>query len=304
MYSFEGYIALRSDLRKNWNSPIKARIHWIFFGLFERGIAKPYPINFFPVIIRNFFMIFPLPFRYFLLKNLFKKCVRTMSKLTHRIKDRKDVHFLHIPKTGGTAVRHILGKKARTEKYYIYFRLHGVRLIDIDKGDKIIFAVRDPINRFVSGFCARKREVQLRDVEENDCFKMFKSPKQLAKSLSDKDPEIRSIAIRAMKTIIHVNSSYMDWFENKEYFLSRKADVLFILRQENLNEDFKKLKNILALPDNSNLPDDDRKANRDPFKVDKHLDPEAIENLKKWYAKDYDFLEFLKENNFLGNKSK
>lgn len=223
-----------------------------------------------------------------------------MSKLTHRIKNRKDVHFLHIPKTGGSAMRHVLGRKVRTEKYYIYFRAHRIRLRNIDKGDKLVFTVRDPISRFVSGFCDRERESRLRKKwkEEKDCFKVFKSPKQLAKSLSDKDPEIRNMAIRAMKAIVHVNSSYADWFENKEYFLSREADVLFILRQENLNEDFEKLKNILALPGNLTLPADDHKAKRNPFKGDKYLDPEAIENLKKWYAKDYEFLELLKEKNF------
>ncbi len=98
-----------------------------------------------------------------------------------------------------------------------------------------------------------------------------------------------------MKTIGHVNSSYWDWFENESYFQSRLSDVFFIGFQENLSVDFEKLKLKLGLPQNVVLPLDDLRAHRNPLGSNVGLEREAIENLRKWYARDYDFLEICRK---------
>lgn len=54
-FNWKEYIALRPDLKKNWNSPVKVWIHWILFG-YREDRGKVYLINFFSSAIRNFFL--------------------------------------------------------------------------------------------------------------------------------------------------------------------------------------------------------------------------------------------------------
>ena len=56
-----------------------------------------------------------------------------------------------------------------------------------------------------------------------------------------------------------------------------------------------KLKNILNLPEHLLMPSDPIKMHKNPDKVDKKLDNQAVKNLKLWYAKDYEFLDLVEE---------
>jgi hypothetical protein len=78
---------------------------------------------------------------------------------------------------------------------------------------------------------------------------------------------------------------------NGSYLLSRQSDILFIGRQETLNDDFETLKRVLNLPEAARLPDDDVASHRNPVNVDKQLEGEATRNLNAWYQRDYEFLE-------------
>ena len=128
-------------------------------------------------------------------------------------------------------------------------------------------------------------------------FGVFETPNEIGLSLSSKDSVLRKQAQNAMTEIGHVNTSFWDWFENKEYLNNRFADILFVGEQENLDKDFEELKRILRLPVYLKLPDNDLKAHRNPVKSEKSLDAIALRNLKKWYKKDYEFLSFLKSKN-------
>ena len=61
-------------------------------------------------------------------------------------------HFIHIGKTGGTAIKKLL---ARTK---ISFHSHGFLLGKGDPGDTYVFFVRDPVERWVSGYLSRLRQ--------------------------------------------------------------------------------------------------------------------------------------------------
>lgn len=54
-FNWKEYLNLRPDLKKNWNSPIKARAHWILFG-FREDRGKVYLVNFFSPALRGFFL--------------------------------------------------------------------------------------------------------------------------------------------------------------------------------------------------------------------------------------------------------
>lgn len=220
------------------------------------------------------------------------------AQATRTTREKPVLHFLHIGKTGGTAMGHTLNNCATDCRYAIRLHGHEVRLRDVPTG--IFFVVRDPVSRFVSGFYSRQRQGQPRHLspwspEEKEAFECFKTPNELAISIFSLDGEKKGRAQKAMRSIQHVRDSYWKWFENEQYFRSRLSDIFFIGFQESLDKDFDVLRLKLGLPDGVRLPNDDLQAHKNPPHLDKRLEEKAIENLKQWYADDYRFLNLCRE---------
>ncbi len=224
-------------------------------------------------------------------------------KLLHRIRhyyqirNKKRVHFLHIGKTGGTAIKEAFKNNLITSKNIIILHTHNTTLYDIPEGEKVFFFLRDPISRFISGFYSRQRKGRPRfnnewSPDEKIAFKNFKTPNELAESLSSKDKNRKLIAEYAMKNIYHVKSSYWDWFVNEEYFSSRVKDILFIGFQENMEDDFNKLVSKLGFEKNIVLPQDNIKAHKNPSDVDLFISNQGKMNLKNWYLQDFQFIKW------------
>jgi len=229
------------------------------------------------------------------IKRLAYHCWLPCTSIIFRAAGKQTVHLLHIGKTGGTALKEAL-REASGKKYRLIMHRHTTTLRYISRRDKVIFFVRDPISRFVSGFYSRQRRGMPRynapwSKEEAEAFAHFSTPNQLALSLSSPDPAIKEAALKAMQTIRHVNTHYRYWLISKDYLLSRRKSILFIGTQEDLEADFEMIKRLLGLPHYVRLPNDPFKAHRNPANVDKPLDPEAIGNLNQWYAEDYELYE-------------
>lgn len=233
------------------------------------------------------------------------------------VSQKKRLHYLHIGKTGGSAIKHAFehslnllqygGRNIRGTsivshqdiKYAIHLHPHNITFRDIPEDEKIIFFLRDPASRFVSSFYSRKRKGAPRyhfewPPDEAIAFARFSTANELANSLNADDTETAEAAAKAMRSIFHVNTSFWDWFENKEYFLSRKEDIFFIGFQESLNADFERLKKKLELPKTLpiDLPSGEVEAHRGQHsEADRFLEENAVNNLKQWYAEDYDFIK-------------
>lgn len=218
----------------------------------------------------------------------------------YRFQGRELLHYLHIGKTGGTAIKHALGKYAVARERVIILHTHGTRLRDIPLGEKTFFFLRDPVSRFISGFLSRQRKGRPHFYmpwtrQEEIAFKRFDSPEVLGFSLGSSDPETREAAVSAMNGIGHVRHSYRYWLESEEYLMKRRNDILLVGFQENLDVDFDRLRNRLHIPEGVSLPKEDCRANRNPQERDPSLTPEARRNLKKWYKEDYCLLERIRE---------
>ena len=95
--------------------------------------------------------------------------------------NKQAVHFLHIGKTGGSAIKHAINKNCPDSEYEIHFYRHAVKLRDIPKGEKFVFILRDPVTRFVSGFYSRQRQGKPRynipwRPKEKTAFETFSTP--------------------------------------------------------------------------------------------------------------------------------
>lgn len=224
---------------------------------------------------------------------------RSLSRLLFvTILRKQPVHFIHVSKTGGTALQIALYKHAVTKRYALELHTHSTKLRDIPVGEKVIFFLRDPVTRYVSGFYTRWRHGRDNSPwtpKEEKAFKQFDTPNKLALALSSEDPEEKQSAIQAMRGIGHINTPIVKWFESQEYFLSRLDDIFFFGFQETLNEDFERLKAKLGTPKKVQLPSDDRNAHRTPDGFDKKLHEKAVENIKAWYAKDYEFIALCRQ---------
>jgi hypothetical protein len=213
---------------------------------------------------------------------------------------RPPLNVLHIGKTGGTALKHVLREHQNESCYQLLFRGHDVTLADVPVGEQYMFLIRDPLTRFVSAFNGRLREdrpryhYQWRD-EEKVAFAIFKTPDELAVALSSPNETSRREAEDAMHGIGHVNTPYTFWFRDEKTFGSRLSDVFFVGLQERLDEDFELLKRKLGLPVEARMPRDETVAHKTPIGFEDQLSDVGRANLERWYAWDVAFVELCRE---------
>jgi len=209
-------------------------------------------------------------------------------------REQVPVHFLHVGKTGGTAIIEALRPVA--EEYRIVLHPHSTKLSDVPHDHRVFFFVRHPLTRFVSGFYSRLRRGMPRycyewSEAEAEAFQHFQNANNLAEALSAADEETASRAHAAMQGILHVKSTYREWFSGEQELDQRLESVVLVGLQEKLKEDFEDLKSLLRLPKTLELPQDDVLAHRNPPTSDRRLSPVAMHNLSQWYADDIRFYE-------------
>jgi len=213
---------------------------------------------------------------------------------------RPALNVLHIGKTGGTALKHVLAENAGSSRYQLLFRGHDVTLGDLPEGEQFMFLIRDPLSRFVSAFNGRLREDRPRyhypwRDEERVAFAIFKTPDQLASALSADDDDLRAQAEAAMHGIGHVNTPYTFWFPSEAAFRARLDDVFFIGLQDRLDRDFEALKSKLSLGGDAHMPRDETVAHKTPAGFESQLSETGRANLERWYAFDVAFVELCRQ---------
>lgn len=213
-----------------------------------------------------------------------------------RLRGQRVVHMVHIPKTGGTAVKNALRASPSPSRTRIVLHQHQVRLRDIPASDEVFFFLREPPARFASAFNDRVREGRpfhykpwTRD--DRRTFARFKTPNDLALGLSAPDEETRREARRAFKTMGPLKNHLSEWLGSKELVASRAGSILLIGWTDTLAADFERLKSELHLPASCRLPEGDRRAHRAPKSQSSDLEPEAVANLREWYRDDVELIE-------------
>lgn len=227
----------------------------------------------------------------------FRKVEYFKRRLCSRIAGRSDIHLLHIRKTGGTALKDVFRRHPKTVSHTIYTHPHRVSLWDIPAEHKVLFVLRDPVDRFLSGFGSRLRKsapahhVPWSQAEEK-AFKHFGSAKMLARALAPSH-RLHGEAKEAMSSITHLRSPYASWLGSAAELEKREVQIEFIGFVSSLNQDFQLLKDRLNLPEEVQLPTGLKAGNRsDPLHKQKDLDEFEQSCVKDWYSEDYEILEF------------
>lgn len=199
--------------------------------------------------------------------------------------------FLHISKTGGTALSEVLERfEDKVRK-----RGHRFRLEDIPETRKVVFVVREPVDRFVSGFNSRLRKGLPRhrlpwSPAERVAFRRFKTPNALAEALSGSEEE-RAAAQAAMDGIMHSSLKLTYTLGTLPEFESRREQIAWIGHQPTLTADFERLKALLGLPDDATLPTDPVRSHATPEGYETGLSETGRANLAEWYKDDYPVYE-------------
>jgi hypothetical protein len=108
---------------------------------------------------------------------------------------------------------------------------HETVLADIPCGERVAFAVRDPIERFISGFNDMRRQSRPRyhspwRPAEAAALRSFPSASVLATQLSTEDGARREEAIRAMEAIRHVARGLSFWLGGIGHLKLRAPDIV------------------------------------------------------------------------------
>jgi hypothetical protein len=218
------------------------------------------------------------------------------------------VHLLHVSKAGGTSLRtailqaqELAGGELLSPWGPVWtHRGHSFGLQDVPRDDKAIFALRDPITRFVSGFFSRQRKGAPRyfrewSDEERQAFAWFSTPEELADALADSDREARRRAEFAMDSIRQLKRPLTKWTGSPRYLRKHLDQVLYIARQETLDEDWERLKELLEVPRSIMLPQDDTAAHRTSYPREVVISRRGQDALRDWYAPDFEVLEIAEE---------
>jgi hypothetical protein len=216
---------------------------------------------------------------------------------TRKLLGRKPrAHLIHPGKTGGTALKAALRPHQSAGRYELVLHPHKTTLAEVPPGEKMMFVVRDPVERYVSAFNSRLRQGLPRyhipwSPAEQAAFEAFSTADELARALSSPSEETRTRAYTAMSTIKHVRDSYWRWFIHGQILRHRQADLLMIAWLPDLTESFPRICERLGLPPVLELPSDAKQSHRSPADVNTFMSELAIENMRHWCARDYGFID-------------
>lgn len=222
------------------------------------------------------------------------------------------LHFIHIGKTGGTAIKRALRdagaaywkeEDAPTVPETPYGRIqlhrHSFRMHHVPPEDHVFFCLRDPVDRFVSAFYSRLNKGQPRyyfewSEEERRAFETFPTPERLAGALASPDPEERALAEWALRNIRHMGSMQR-FVGTPPQLRARLGQVVYIARQETLSTDWEQMKALLHLPPDAELPTARVGAHRRDPSLNAELDEASTAALREWYRQDYALLKYCDE---------
>jgi len=210
--------------------------------------------------------------------------------------------FFHVSKTGGTAIKSALSD-IETEGGKIKWMPHATKLSDVLPGqEKIIFFVRHPISRFISGYYSRKNSglpAHYKKWTKNEqiFYNKFSTIDKLCDSLSSLNILERRKANQLMGKVKHlsIRLSYSNIFTSIEYLKERRKDIFFVGFQEKLDIDFNLLCRRIGV--HGRLPTEEAAAHKGRYEIEFPCS-RRLATLQKVLEKDIEIYWYLYANYF------
>lgn len=210
--------------------------------------------------------------------------------------------ILHIPKTGGTAIKSSLidGYRRHTpETPFLNTKIDGLYISDHDQklnnDDNYIFFVRDPIQRFISQFVFLKNQAIGYGVEnyfenlhyDNEILNKYDNVNDFAMDIFDLD-------LKMFKT-------FSDILISPENIERCKNNICFVGRTEFLENDFYEMLRRVKTKDNIVFNKSYSNIMPAEYSDMKTISVESQLNLRKFLNNDYEIIKKLNALGFIDN---
>ncbi|NRB36108.1 MAG: hypothetical protein HRU31_15480 [Rhodobacteraceae bacterium] len=205
------------------------------------------------------------------------------------------IHFLHVSKAAGSQINDIIKQiNAGRDRQKLISHQHEVWLQHLPPDARYVFNMRDPASRFKSGFYGRKRKGRPRNNiewsgDEHRAFLAFPHANDLAEALFAPGQTGRE-ATAAIRSIRHTARNFVDWFRFEGYLFDENPP-LWIIRQERFDDDLAIFLKKIGHHAPITLHQDAIGRHSNDYSDAPELSPLALENLRRWYAQDYAFLD-------------
>lgn len=216
-----------------------------------------------------------------------------------------NVIHVHVGKCAGSSIN-----MALNQEKIIFKELHCgdantnlEELIESDSGNNLyVVSARDPIKRFISAFNWDKYEKIINRKANNPywrkIYETFTDANDLAESLKSSDTEKRKLAEFALNgSKLHMDLG-LDWYIPKALMLKIPKDRLYLVRTENLLNDFNRFvssykqgfKKIDSMPRDKDSNDFIDKIN---IENPKYLSSKAKDILREKLNVEFEVLEYI-----------
>ena len=209
--------------------------------------------------------------------------------------DGRAIFFLHIGKNAGSQIKRLTKQMERRADSVFVALPHDRGFGSLPRGARYFFSIRNPITRFKSGFYSRMRKGAPRydyewSAHERAAFERFEHANDLAEALF-LDDESGIAACAAALSITHTAMHQVDWFSRAGFALEQNPPI-WIIRQEHFSQDFAKFLERASLDlslEDLDVSEDRAGAHKTNYSQTPDLSEAAIANLKRWYARDFEF---------------
>jgi hypothetical protein len=222
--------------------------------------------------------------------------------------------YVHIPKTGGTALKNAVKNKQRMP-----FRVCASHMQTVfNAPDKIIFGLRDPIERFCSGFWARKNHFLRQDLAlkshnrkytigsynkpfteaEQNIFNQCSTPNDMVSLIKQQPDLIKQLDTGCLKDHIPLGLLTIlpltTWIGNLDLYKQHENRIHAVFNVNNLTSIMQKQYGVT-------MPEDNFQARRHTqFDIEQSYDIDInnTKYLKSFFKQDYELMEYIKQQDY------
>lgn len=217
-----------------------------------------------------------------------------------------EFQFLHIGKTGGSSLKSEFQDAVDLNRAEMLGHPWSMKATQScttrQPQNKYIFFVRAPVARYVSAWISRFRYGSPGHPEpdwteaEKSAYGNFASPDELGCALSSSNSTTRELAVQAIQDISHTHMDLDFYWNGLENLKACISQVYFVGRTEHFDDDTSELVTRLR-GDGVMLPGKFKKKSEHStpkaFDELEQLGSCAVRNLRLWYHKDYEIIDYL-----------